>query len=71
VWDLKTALEAAGMTVTEAESTMVSSLNVAVTDAATAKLILRIMDELEEHDDVQDVFANFDMTEALLEEASQ
>ena len=59
------------MTVTEAESTMVSSLNVAVTDAATAKLILRIMDELEEHDDVQDVFANFDMTEALLEEASQ
>ncbi|MGA0065329.1 MAG: YebC/PmpR family DNA-binding transcriptional regulator [Ilumatobacteraceae bacterium] len=71
VWDLKAALEAAGMSVTEAESTMVSSLSVPVTDAATAKSILRIMDELEEHDDVQDVFANFDMAETLLEEVAQ
>jgi transcriptional/translational regulatory protein YebC/TACO1 len=29
------------------------------------------MDELEEHDDVQDVYANFDMSESLLEAAAQ
>ena len=71
VWDLKAALESAGMQVLEAESTMISSLTVPVTDAAVARSILRIMDELEEHDDVQDVYANFDISESLLEAASQ
>jgi YebC/PmpR family DNA-binding regulatory protein len=71
VWELKSALEAAGMAVLEAESTMISSLSVPVTDAAVARSILRIMDELEEHDDVQDVYANFDMSESLLEAAAQ
>jgi transcriptional/translational regulatory protein YebC/TACO1 len=31
---------------------------------------LRIMDDLEDNDDVQDVYANFDMTDAILEEAA-
>jgi transcriptional/translational regulatory protein YebC/TACO1 len=63
-------LEAAGMTVVSAVSTMVSSLQVPVTDIADAKAILRIMDDLEDNDDVQDVYANFDMSDAILEEAA-
>jgi len=43
---------------------------VPVTDAADAKAILKIMDELEEHDDVQDVYSNFDIAEDVLEAAA-
>jgi YebC/PmpR family DNA-binding regulatory protein len=70
LYELKASLEAAGMTVVSAVSTMVSSLQVPVTDIADAKAILRIMDDLEDNDDVQDVYANFDMSDAILEEAA-
>ena len=49
---------------------MVSSQTVAVTDVGVAKTILKILDELEEHDDVQDVYSNFDISEELLEAAA-
>jgi transcriptional/translational regulatory protein YebC/TACO1 len=70
VWEVKAALEAAKLPVQSAESTMVSSQSVPVTDAADAKAILKIMDELEDHDDVQDVYSNFDIAESLLETAA-
>ncbi len=70
VWEVKAGLEAAQLPVQSAESTMVSSQTVAVTDAADAKAILKILDELEEHDDVQDVYSNFDISEELLEAAT-
>lgn len=70
VWEIKAALEAAQLPVQSAESTMVSSQSMAVTDASVAKAILKIMDELEEHDDVQDVYSNFDISEELLEAAT-
>ena len=66
-WVWRPALIARGRAVLEAESTMISSLSVPVTDAAVARSILRIMDELEEHDDVQDVYANFDISEEVME----
>ncbi|MFM8264727.1 MAG: YebC/PmpR family DNA-binding transcriptional regulator [Acidimicrobiia bacterium] len=70
VWEVKAALEAAKLPVQSAESTMVSSQSVPVTDASDARAILKIMDELEEHDDVQDVYSNFDIDESLLEAAT-
>jgi len=70
VWEVKAALEAAKLPVQSAESTMVSPQTVPVTDAADAKAILKIMDELEEHDDVQDVYSNFDIAEDVLEAAA-
>jgi len=70
VWEVKAALEAAKLPVQSAESTMVSSQTVPVTDVADAKAILKIMDELEENDDVQDVYSNFDISEDLIEEAA-
>jgi YebC/PmpR family DNA-binding regulatory protein len=70
VWELKAALESAKLPVQSAESTMVSAQSVPVTDPADAKAILKIIDELEEHDDVQDVYSNFDISEDLLEAAA-
>ena len=68
VYDVKDALEAAGIDVQSAESTMVSSTTIEVTDIEDAKQILRIMDMLEDNDDVQDVYANFDIDDALMQE---
>ncbi|CAB4867019.1 unannotated protein [freshwater metagenome] len=70
VYDLQAALESAGLTVRSAESTMVSSLTVEVTDAADARKILRMLDAFEDNDDVQDVYSNFDISDELMEEAS-
>ena len=61
------ALEAAGMTVESAELTMVPKTTVELEDESAAKKVLRLMDALEENDDVQDVYANFDIPEGVLE----
>ena len=67
VYDVKDALDAAGIEVQSSESTMVSSTTIEVTDVNDAKQILRIMDMLEDNDDVQDVYANFDMDESIMQ----
>jgi YebC/PmpR family DNA-binding regulatory protein len=71
VYDLQAALIAGGIAVRSAESTMVSSLDVEVTDVGDAKKILRIMDALEDDDDVQDVYSNFDISDELMEVAGE
>ena len=50
-----------------AESTMVASLSVEVTDRDDARKILRIVDAFEDNDDVQDVYSNFDISDELME----
>ena len=67
VFDVRDALQAGGLEVVSAESTMVSSMTVEITDAVDARKILRIMDALEDNDDVQDVYSNFDISEELME----
>jgi YebC/PmpR family DNA-binding regulatory protein len=67
VYDVKTALESAGVEVLSAESTMVSSTIIEVTDAETAAKIMKVMDALEDNDDVQDVYANFDISDEIME----
>jgi YebC/PmpR family DNA-binding regulatory protein len=64
---VRAALEAAGITVTDAEATMLPKTTIAIEDEATAKKVLRLIDALEENDDVQDVYANFDIPERVLE----
>jgi YebC/PmpR family DNA-binding regulatory protein len=67
VYDVRDALQAAGLTVESAESTMVANLSVEVTDAEDVRKILRIVDALEDNDDVQDVYGNFDISDDLME----
>src|SRR5437763_2180473 len=64
---VREGLESAGFTVDSAELTMVPKTTVEVADESAAKKVLRLMDQPEENDDVQDVFANFDIPESLLE----
>jgi len=71
VFDVRDALQAAGFPVGSTESTMVSSMNIEVADLADARAILRIIDGLEELDDVQDVYSNFDISESLMEEIGE
>ncbi len=67
VFDVKEALEAAGLTVHAADSTMVSSMTVEITDVEEARKVLRIVDALEDNDDVQDVYGNFDISDEILD----
>ena len=64
---VRAALEQAGLPVESAESTMVPKTSVSIEDEAIARKIVRLMDDLEENDDVQDVYANFDIPERVLE----
>jgi YebC/PmpR family DNA-binding regulatory protein len=64
---VRSALEAAGYPIESAQPTMVPKTTVAIEDESTAKKIVRLMDALEENDDVQDVHANFDIPERVLE----
>jgi YebC/PmpR family DNA-binding regulatory protein len=64
---VREALEQAGYTIENAELTMVPKTTVEVADQADAKKVLRLIDQLEDSDDVQDVFANFDIPESVLE----
>jgi transcriptional/translational regulatory protein YebC/TACO1 len=49
---------------------MVAENLVPVTDTGDAKAVLRILEALEDNDDVQDVFSNFDMSDELMEVAA-
>lgn len=62
---VKTALTEAGLSFSVAEITMVPQNTVAVSGDDAAKL-LKLMDLLEEHDDVQGVYANFDIDDDAL-----
>jgi YebC/PmpR family DNA-binding regulatory protein len=64
---VRTALEAAGFPVESAGLAMIPKVTVAISDEGTAKKIVRLVEGLEEQDDVQDVYANFDIPEAVLE----
>ena len=70
VYDVKAALDDAGIEVVSADSPMVADNLVPVTDTADAKAILRILDALDDNDDVQDVFSNFDMSDELMDLAA-
>jgi YebC/PmpR family DNA-binding regulatory protein len=67
---VREAVEQAGFTVESAELTMVPKTTVEVEEEAAARKILRLIDALEESDDVQDVYANFDIPERVLEAAA-
>jgi len=67
---VREAVESAGFAVESVEVARVPTTTVTIEDEAAARKILRLMDALEENDDVQDVFANFDIPEAVLETAA-
>jgi YebC/PmpR family DNA-binding regulatory protein len=65
------ALSDAKIAIASAEVTRVPQNSVAVTDPAHAVSLMKLLDAIESHDDVQAVYANFDMDESMLEQASR
>ena len=64
---VRDALDSAGIAVSSSDLTMQPSQTVPLPDASAAKSVLRVLDALEENDDVQNVFANFDIPDEVLE----
>jgi YebC/PmpR family DNA-binding regulatory protein len=64
---VREALEAAGFRVDSAELSLLPKTTVEVADESAAKKVLRLIDQLEENDDVQEVYSNFDIPERVLE----
>lgn len=64
---LRDALEAAGAKVASAELTMLPTTTIALESEADARKVLRLVDALEDHDDVQAVYANFDIPDNVLQ----
>ena len=63
---VRDALKDAGLEITEAELTYVPNNIVEITDKDTAGKIMRLMDALEDVDDVNNTHVNFDIDESLL-----
>ena len=64
---VREAIEQAGIEVDSAELTMVPKTTVSLDEEGAAKKTLRLIDALEESDDVQEVYANFDIPEQVME----
>lgn len=70
VFDVKSALDEAGLETISADSPMMAENLIEVTELKDAKAILRVLEALEDNDDVQDVFSNFDMSDEMMEQAA-
>jgi YebC/PmpR family DNA-binding regulatory protein len=64
---VRTALQAAGLDYDSAEASFVPSMNIELEDHKAASAVMRLVDALEDLDDVQNVFGNFDVSDEVLE----
>jgi YebC/PmpR family DNA-binding regulatory protein len=65
---LKAALKAKNIATELAEISMVPVTTVPVNEKETARKILNLMESFEDHDDVQNVYANFDISDEVLKQ---
>lgn len=65
---VRAALEAAGIAFDSADVTMLPTSTVPLETAEQAKAVLKLVDLLDDHDDVQDVYANFDVPDEILQQ---
>jgi YebC/PmpR family DNA-binding regulatory protein len=63
---LRAALEGAGLSVESAELSLEPTATVPVPDEADAKRVLRLLEAIDDHDDVQAVHANYDISDEVL-----
>ncbi|ACL69985.1 YebC/PmpR family DNA-binding transcriptional regulator [Halothermothrix orenii] len=69
--EVRKQLEEQGIKFSSADIAMVPENNVNVDDKSTAKKVLKLMDALEDHDDVQEVYSNFDIPDEIMEEITE
>ena len=70
VMKVREALEGAGVATASADLTMLPQNTVPLATESEARAVLKVLDALEEHDDVQAVYANFDIPDEVLQTVS-
>jgi len=68
--DVKNTLKENGIKISAAEITMIPQNTVTIEDMDTAKKMMALIEELEDHDDVQEVYSNYDIPEEVLNRLS-
>ncbi len=66
--DVAAALEEAEIPTESQELTRISQHTVKVDDLETARKVLKLMDALDDHEDIQNVSSNYDIPDALMAE---
>ncbi len=67
---VRDALVEGGVEVRSADLTMIPSTVIQIEDADVAASIMKVIEALDDHDDVQEVYANFDISDEILEQLS-
>jgi len=67
-FDVRQALEDAGFSVGSTDTPLVSDNLVPISTTDEARKVLRIVEAFEDNEDVQDVYSNFDIAEAVIDE---
>jgi YebC/PmpR family DNA-binding regulatory protein len=67
---VRESLAEKGMSFIEASVSMIPQNVVEVADPKTAKQLLKLLENIEEHEDVQNVYANFDISDEIMEQVS-
>ena len=67
---VRTALEGSGVEIESSELAMEPNAVVEIDEESEARALVRLMEALDDHDDVEAVHANFDIPEALLEQVA-
>ena len=63
---VRTALEEAGLEPGAPELTMVPTTTIELTTETEARRVLRLIEALDDHDDAQNVYANFDIPDEIM-----
>lgn len=67
---VKDALTQSGLTILDSSVSMIPKNTVEVTEETVARALMKLLENLEDHDDVQNVFANFDIDDDLVDRVS-
>jgi transcriptional/translational regulatory protein YebC/TACO1 len=67
---LRKALQAKEIPIEVSEISMVPQTTIPINNVETARKIISLMEAIEDHDDVQNTYANFDIPDAIMEKVS-
>jgi len=68
LYSVKEVLEQAGVQIEKAELTRIPTTTVEINDPETAQKLLKLLDALEDSDDVQKVYSNFEMSDEMMKQ---
>lgn len=67
---VRSALQSANIDYDSADSSFLPTMSIPITDPETAKKLFDLIDAIEESDEVQNVYGNFDVSDEVMEKAA-